>query len=232
MSKSLEIRGAWKQVLIGKVAAAVVGLLGWTLRYRVDDPAGIKERLVPGEPGVWVLWHSGLLAAPLVLKRFIGPFPASTLTSASRDGAVIASFLICFGVKSVRGSSSRRAVAALIALKRALKQGDQVFVTPDGPRGPRYNMEAGVVKLAQSACCPLYPVRFSYSSSWRMKTWDRLHIPKPFSTVTIHVGEAHCIPAKLDENDFESCRKNVEDILREEIDDFPEDKSRNKKNNE
>jgi len=229
MSKNLEIRGTWKQMLAGKIAANAVRVLSWTLRYRVDDPFGVKEQLVPGEAAVWAVWHNGLLAAPMILTRFIGPLPASTLASASRDGAVIASFLSSFGVTAIRGSSSRRAVAALIALKRALKQGDQVFVTPDGPRGPRYNMAAGVVKLAQSAQCPLYPIRFSYSSSWRTKTWDRLHIPKPFSTLTIHVGEAHHIPAKLDENGFESCRKNVEDILREGIDDFPEDKLQKQK---
>jgi lysophospholipid acyltransferase (LPLAT)-like uncharacterized protein len=166
-----------------------------------------------------VFWHGSLLAAPLALTRFIGQEPASTLTSASRDGAVIASFLSCFGVKSVRGSSSRRAVAALIALKRALKAGDQVFVTPDGPRGPRYTMEPGVVKLSQSSGAPLFPVRFMYSSSWRMKTWDRLHIPKPFSTVTIHIEEPVRIPSKIDGNNFESHRKRIESALRKGVED-------------
>ena len=222
MSKSLEIRGTRKQGFIGTLAAGFVGLLGWTLRYRIEDPHGVKKAQLPGAPNVWVFWHCSLLAAPLALTRFLGPVPASTLTSASKDGAIIASFLARFGVKSVRGSSSRRAVAALIALKRALKGGDQVFVTPDGPRGPRYIMEAGVVKLAQSSKCPLFPVRFTYSSSWRLKTWDRLHIPKPFSTVTIHIGDPVIVPAKLDENDFESCRKSIEDTLREGINDFPE----------
>ncbi|NWK54342.1 lysophospholipid acyltransferase family protein [Verrucomicrobiaceae bacterium N1E253] len=226
MSKRLEIRGSWKQLAAGKLAASVVGLLGMTLRYRVEDPHETRQVVGPGIPGVWVFWHGNLLTAPLALSRFLGKIPASTLTSASKDGAVIASFLSCFGVKSVRGSSSRRAVASLIALKRALKQNDQVFVTPDGPRGPRYVMEPGVVKLAQSASCPLYPVRFSYSSSWRLKTWDRLHIPKPFSRVTIHI-EAPChIPAKLDENDFESVRQGVESSLHEGIDDFPETSSK------
>ena len=209
-------------MLFGKIAAGFVGLLGWTLRYRVEDPHGVKESLDPCSPGVWVFWHSSLLAAPLALTRFIGSVPASTLTSASKDGAVIASFLSCFGVKSVRGSSSRRAVAALIALKRALKNGDQVFVTPDGPRGPRYQMEGGVVKLAQSVGCPLYPVRFVYSSSWRLKTWDRLHIPKPFSVVTLEIGAPVRVSTKLDKNDFEVCQKSIENTLREGIDDFPE----------
>jgi lysophospholipid acyltransferase (LPLAT)-like uncharacterized protein len=221
MSKSLEIRGTKKQWLIGKLAAAVVGLLGWTLRYRVEDPHGVKATLDPARPGVWAFWHAGLLAAPLALGRFIGQYPSSTLTSASRDGAVIESFLKCFGVKSVRGSSSRRAVASLIALKRALKEGGQVFITSDGPRGPRYQMAAGVVKLAQSSGAPLFSVRFVYSSSWRMKTWDRLHIPKPLSIVTIIIGEPVYVPQKIDANDFESYRKKVEDVLREGIDDFP-----------
>lgn len=226
MSKSLEIRGAWKQVLAGKVAAGFLRVLGLTMRYRVEDPHGVKDSLKHDEPGVWVFWHNGLLAAPLILRRVVGKSPASTLTSASKDGAVIASFLACYDVTSVRGSSSRRAVASLIALKRALKGGDQVYITPDGPRGPRYDMEAGVVKLAQSSGAPLYPIRFTYSNSWRLNTWDRLHIPKPFSTLVIHVGEPMMIPSKLDENDFESCRKNVEDILREGIDDFPEPKEK------
>lgn len=223
MSKSLEIRGSWKQQVAGKFAACLLKSLGLTLRYKIDDPHDVRSTFNPASPGVWAFWHNGLIAAPLILRRsLVGNAPASTLTSASKDGAVIASFLSCFGVRSVRGSSSRRAVASLIALKRALKEGDQIYVTPDGPRGPRYSMEAGVVKLAQSAGVPLYPVRFSYSSSWRTKTWDRLHIPKPFSTLTIHVGAPVQVASKLDENDFESCRKNIEDVLREGIDDFPE----------
>lgn len=222
MSKSLEIRGSWKQQLAGKLAALVLKSLGLTLRYTVDDPHEVRKDFDAGQPGVWAFWHNGLIAAPLSLRKIVGSAPASTLTSASKDGAVIASFLAHFGVRSVRGSSSRRAVASLIALKRALKEGDQIYVTPDGPRGPRYSLEAGVVKLAQSAGVPLYPVRFSYSNSWRTKTWDRLHIPKPFSRLTIHVGQPIRVAAKLGENDFESCRKNVEDVLRDGIDDFPE----------
>ena len=240
MSKQLEIRGTKKQWFFGKLAACVVGLLGWTLRYRVDDPHSVKDLLRSSlsdekdsnasknaskeapDAGVWVFWHAHLLSAPLALTRFIGKVPASTLTSASKDGAIIASFLSSFGVKSVRGSSSRRAVAALIALKRALKQGDQVFVTPDGPRGPRYHMEGGVVKLAQSVGCPLFPVRFVYSSSWRLGTWDHLRIPKPFSSITLELGRPVMVPAKLNENDFEILRKKVEATLREGVDDFPQ----------
>jgi len=121
----------------------------------------------------------------------------------------------------VRGSSSRRGVAALIALKKALKAGEQLFITPDGPRGPRYSLQPGVIKLAQSSGAPIIPVRFTHSASWRLKSWDRFHIPKPFSKVIVSIGDAIVIPSKLDENDFESYRKKVENALREGVDDIP-----------
>ena len=66
------------------------------------------------------------------------------------------------------------------------------------------------------------PVRFTHSSSWRLKSWDRFHVPKPFSTVTIHIDNVIDVPKKLDENTFESYRCKVEDTLRQGVDDFPE----------
>lgn len=221
MSKRSEIRGTWKQVAAGKMVAFLMRLLGLTLRYRIEDPSGQKTKAAPGVPVIWIFWHNCLFAAPLTRPRFSGRAPASALASASRDGAVIESMVTSFGVKTVRGSSSRRGVAALIALKKALKAGEQLFITPDGPRGPRYHLQPGVVKLAQSSGAPIIPVRFTHSSSWRLKSWDRFHIPKPFSKVVINIGEAIQIPSKLDENDFESYRQKVENTLREGIDDIP-----------
>ena len=124
-----------------------------------------------------------------------------------------------FGVKTVRGSSSRRGVAALIALKKALAAGEHLFITPDGPRGPRYHLQPGVVKLAQSSGAPIVSVRFYHSSSWRLKSWDRFHIPKPFSKVVINISDAIHVPSKIDKNDFETYRKKVEDALRKGVDD-------------
>ena len=205
MSDRLEIRGTWKHTLAGKLLALIMRLVGLTLRYELHDPGKQKEMAKPGVPVIWIFWHNCLFAAPLTKKRFSGSAPASALASASHDGAIIESAVACFGVKTVRGSSSRRGVAALIALKKALKAGEQLFVTPDGPRGPRYELQPGVVKLAQSSGAPIIPVRFEHSSSWRLKSWDRFYIPKPFSKVKIIVEEAIHVPAKLDENDFETC---------------------------
>jgi lysophospholipid acyltransferase (LPLAT)-like uncharacterized protein len=220
MSDHSEIRGTWRHLLAGKIVAFLMRVVGLTLRYEVHDPTGQKAKAEPGVPVIWIFWHNCLFCAPLTKKRFSGSAPASALASASRDGAIIESMVTSFGVKTVRGSSSRRGVAALIALKKALNAGEQLFVTPDGPRGPRYHLQPGVVKLAQSSGAPIIPVRFHHSASWRLKSWDRFHIPKPFSKVVITVGDAIEIPAMLDENDFEKYRKKVENTLRENVDDL------------
>lgn len=221
MSDRSEIRGTRKQWWAGKIVALLMRLVGLTLRFEVRDPSGQKEMAKPGVPVIWIFWHNCLFSAPLAKNRFGGTAPASALASASRDGAVIESMVGSFGVKTVRGSSSRRGVAALIALKKALKAGEQLFVTPDGPRGPRYHLQPGVVKLAQSSGAPIIPVRFHHTSSWRLKSWDRFHIPKPFSKVTITVGEAIRVPAKLGADEFEDRRRQTEQALRGGTDGTP-----------
>lgn len=226
MSKALEIKGTRKQRVYGKMASFAMRFMGLTLRYEIKDPHGQRAKADEGEPMIWTFWHNGLFGAPLTKTRFSGHAPASALASASKDGAVIESMITSFGVKTIRGSSSRRGVAALIALKKALKAGEHLFITPDGPRGPRYHLQPGVVKLAQSSGSPIVPIRVSYSSCWYMNTWDRFRIPKPFSKVTVNIDEPILIPAKLDENDFESYRKRVENTLREGVDDLPEDKNK------
>ena len=220
MSKSSEIRGTRKQWALGKLASFMMRVVGLTLRYELDDPHGQRAKADGSDPMIWIFWHNCLFAAPLTKTRFSGRAPASALASASKDGAVIESMITSFGVKTIRGSSSRRGVAALIALKKALKAGEHLFITPDGPRGPRYELQPGVVKLAQSSGAPVIPVRFTYSSCWKTDTWDRFRIPKPFSKVTIHIEAPILVPSKLDENDFESYRKKVEDTLRRGVDDL------------
>ncbi len=222
MSEALEIRGTWKHKVAGKVVAYLIRGLGLTLRCRVEDPSGQREKIASGEPMIWIFWHNCLFAAPLTKKRFAGNAPASALASASKDGAVIESMVTSFGVKTIRGSSSRRGVAALIALKKALKAKEHLFITPDGPRGPRYHLQPGVVKLAQSSGAPVIPVRFTYSSCWKLKSWDRFRIPKPFSSIVIHIDEPILVPKKLDGKDFEFWRKRIENTLREGSDDLPD----------
>ena len=215
MSDRSEIRGTKWQWFAGKLVALLMRIIGLTLRFEVEDPQRQREKSATGVPVIWVFWHNCLFASPLAKKRYSGGNRASALASASKDGAVIESLIACFGVKTVRGSSSRRGVAALIALKKALRAGEQLFITPDGPRGPRYVLQPGVIKLAQSTGVPIIPGRFYHSSSWRLNSWDRFHIPKPFSKITVRVGDSIHVPAKLDEQEFENYRESVQNALLE-----------------
>jgi len=117
----------------------------------------------------------------------------TVLTSASRDGAVLEKTVRIFGLQAVRGSSSRRAVAALVALKKAAKNGSDLVITPDGPRGPRYQIQPGALKLSQVTGAPLIPIQVHYHRAKSLNTWDRFQIPLPFSkvTVTLHPPISH-----------------------------------------
>jgi lysophospholipid acyltransferase (LPLAT)-like uncharacterized protein len=136
-----------------------------------------------------------------------------TLTSASHDGDMVARAMAVFGLGAVRGSSSRRGVAALVGLKRALTEGLDVCLTPDGPRGPRYQIQPGAIKLAQSSGAPLVPIHVRFANAWRLKTWDRFVIPKPFSRVTITFAKAIQIPRELDDAAFENHLRHLQELM-------------------
>jgi lysophospholipid acyltransferase (LPLAT)-like uncharacterized protein len=105
----------------------------------------------------------------------------------------------------------------MMALLRRLRDGCLVVITPDGPRGPRYVVQPGAVKLAQVSGVPVIPVRVEYSGAWRLKSWDRFRIPWPFSAVNIVLEQALDVPRELDEDAFEEQRKRIENVLLEGI---------------
>ncbi len=125
-----------------------------------------------------------------------------------------------FGVGAIRGSSSRRSVSALIGMKKALSAGTDVCVTPDGPRGPRYVLQPGIIKIAQKTQAPIIPIHIQYSRAWRLSSWDRFVIPKPFSLVNITFDQPIRIPISLNSEELERYRKNLEVKLRIATDDL------------
>jgi lysophospholipid acyltransferase (LPLAT)-like uncharacterized protein len=217
-----EIRKSWKTALGGTLAGGLLRLWCATLRYEVVDRSGLKTPQGNKGPVIYALWHNRLFSVPGAWKRLCGKHrSAVVLTSASHDGDVLARAVGAFGIGSVRGSSSRRAIAALVALKRALMEGVDVCLTPDGPRGPRYHLQGGLVKLAQTTGAPVIPVHVSVSSCWRLRSWDRFMIPKPFSRVRVIFDQALAVPSALDDDAFEAERTRIESVLREATDDFP-----------
>ncbi len=219
-SKSTEIRGDRKSERIGTLIGFFMRCWAATLRYEIEDRCGITEPANQLKPAIFALWHNRIFTLPPVWHRSGGKGRKTVvLTSASKDGAILASAMAFFKIGAVRGSSSRRAVAALIGMKKALKEGFDICITPDGPRGPIYEFHAGVIKLAESSGAAIVPIHASFAGAWRLKTWDRLVIPKPFSRVHVIFDEMLVVPPKLDEARFHEYRERLQAILNSGVDD-------------
>lgn len=143
---------------------------------------------------IWTFWHNRMLGAVLGWRHFTPKHYAVVLTSPSKDGAIVAEVVGHFGIGNVRGSSSRRGGAAMLGLIAAIRSGADVAITPDGPRGPAYQLSPGVVKLAQATGAAVVPVFVHYSRYWELRSWDRFRIPKPFSKVEVIFDSLHEIP--------------------------------------
>lgn len=217
---STEIRESRKSRWLGKLAGRLMQAFCATLRFEVIDRCGVTGQAgapagpVPG-PVVYGLWHDSIFVMPAVWKKTGGRFrQLVVLTSASHDGATLAEAVGVFGIGSVRGSSSRRGVAALVGLRKVLREGLDVCITPDGPRGPRRELQPGLVKLAETGGVPVVPVHVEFAAAWRLKTWDRFQIPKPFSRVRVIFDETLAVPPGLADDAFEAWRARIEEVLR------------------
>ncbi|MDR2429660.1 MAG: DUF374 domain-containing protein [Puniceicoccales bacterium] len=147
------------------------------LRAWHDAPPG---RLV-------ILWHNRLLVAAELHRRHSPRTPISGLISASRDGAWLATFFRLLDIGAIRGSSSWRGAPATREILHRLHAGEDIGITPDGPRGPCYDWKPGFVQIAAAARCPIVLLGTHYHCARRLATWDRFYIPAPFSRVDLTV---------------------------------------------
>jgi len=121
-----------------------------------------------------------------------------------------------WGIETVRGSASRGGMKALRAIHRAVtRRGSSPIMVPDGPRGPVHVFKVGVAVLAQTSGAPILPLGFAAEKCWRLRSWDRLIVPRPFSRVTVVVGEPQSVAKDLDSEQLEAERKRLEELLEE-----------------
>ena len=193
--------------------ASAIRLLAWTIRLKIEDPNGFLVG-TPGAPGICVVWHNRILG--LVIAGLPRPalVPMTVLTSPSRDGELLAEVMHQIGLQSVRGSNKKRGAAALLELREHYRAGRTLIITPDGPRGPMYALSPGVILLAQKTGAPVMKTHVEFSSSGRLKSWDRFHIPLPFSKITIRVELAEVFLPTTSPEAFETLRIQLETQLR------------------
>lgn len=162
----------------------------WCATLRVHFPE--KTRLIVAQderPTLFVLWHNRLFAAARLSRLLRPSHPLHCLVSASKDGAWLSAFFESAGLRVVRGSSSRGGREAVSALVDVLRAGQDVGITPDGPRGPIYECKPGAIIVARRAKVRVVVLGICYEKAWRMKSWDRFGVPRPFSSVHLCVEE-------------------------------------------
>ena len=212
MSQATEDQKRTKNRRIGKIVAVLIRVVSWTLRVKLHDHCGFLENR-PDHSLIHATWHNTIFALMPIYSRHWPDRKGAALTSASKDGEIVAAALESFGVPAVRGSNNRRGAAALIELKKWLDTGHDIMITPDGPQGPRHELNPGVIILAQKGKAPIFPVCVRYRSAWKLKTWDRFEIPYPFSALDVHLGPYLEIPPTETPEEFEAERLRVQAAL-------------------
>ncbi len=199
---------------LGKILAWLMRGIGGSLKYEVEDRAGLFEA---GRKGcIWAFWHNRMFLIPYVHDRWFHLVPGTILTSPSGDGQIIADVCASFGIEAERGSSSKpeKGMSALIALAAKAREGFEIGITPDGPRGPLHRVQPGIVKLAQLTGVPIIPVHVNYSRAFRFKTWDEFLLPLPFGKASFVFDKPVHVPRRITEEEFETYRLGLEETLR------------------
>jgi lysophospholipid acyltransferase (LPLAT)-like uncharacterized protein len=207
-----------ERVLAGLAVFLLKALLA-TVRIRFDDQCGLT-RQSPDFPLIFTFWHNRILGITAAFGRYypVGRGGVHVLTSPSRDGEILARIMAGFGMGAVRGSSSRRGAAAVRECLDLLGRGQDLAITPDGPRGPRYSLGPGLILLAQESGARLLPVHARFHRAWTMKTWDGFRIPWPFSRIDITVAPYETIPPTATDADFAAEQQRIETLLKNGID--------------
>ncbi len=207
----MKIEG-WRAHWLIAVGFRLLQLWARTLRYEIDDRAGMIGTPV-SENFIGALWHNRLLIFPFVLRRFFVNRHGAALISASRDGELLADAIKRFGFDVVRGSSSRLGASAILQLEGVLASGRDVVITPDGPRGPAYELGPGIIFLAQKSGAAVVPINMEYSSCWRIKSWDRFIVPRPFARVRVIIGAPYRVRSTSTDDEFEAERLRLQNAM-------------------
>ncbi|MBS1704307.1 MAG: lysophospholipid acyltransferase family protein [Armatimonadetes bacterium] len=199
----------WRRVRPYVLAAPiywVARLIGMSLKLKVEGYEAIEA--LPGAK-IMAGWHGRtFIAATFFRNKGIW-----TIISQSRDGEMQNRIFTRFGFNTIRGSTGRGGMKALVDCIRLLKEGKSMAFTPDGPRGPTHIVQEGIIFMASKSGAALVPCGVSARKRWVVKTWDSYMVPKPFSEAIMIFGEPIWLDRKAAPEEFERVRKLFEDNM-------------------
>ncbi len=202
--------------MIGWVLRILVSCIGSTLRWRVEDPSGLLQN-TPQRSCIFAFWHNRIFLMPYLFRKYWHTRRrdrVAVLVSASKDGEFLTGVLDKFHLICVRGSSSRRGREALREMTEMVNCGYDAGITPDGPRGPKYVCQTGVISLAQLTQAPIIPVSWDVTRKVVVKSWDNFMVPLPFARATFRIGAPMTVAAGLSDEEFERKRVELENVLK------------------
>jgi lysophospholipid acyltransferase (LPLAT)-like uncharacterized protein len=198
----------WKQRLVIRLAGWLlywlIMLIGRTVRFRVVG----AENDRPDRPQVICFWHNRIPIGTWYFRQR----GVVVMSSRSFDSEYIARFIQRFGYGAARGSSTRGARAALIQMIRAVRAGRSAGFSVDGPRGPIYVAKPGPLLLAARTGAPIIPFSVSLERCWRLRSWDRIEIPKPFTRAIAVIGEPLRIESGTDPQELARLQLALEEV--------------------
>ncbi|MBS9782818.1 MAG: lysophospholipid acyltransferase family protein [Arcobacter sp.] len=173
--------------------------------YLTNKKVYHHTKLDDDKPVVIAFWHGDLLMQPFNYKKLKPKGFVKAIISNHKDGEIITNIVTYLGIGAVRGSSSKGGAKALISTIRELKAGNDIAITPDGPRGPRFSVADGIVAISKKAKAKIVVFNCKPTKYWQMKSWDKFIVPKPFGTLHFYTSEAF----DVDLLDLEDAKKLV-----------------------
>ena len=173
--------------------------IGVVTRFEVRGGENLAAIESAGKIPIYSFWHDRIFLSTYFWRNR----GIVVMTSKSFDGEYIARFIQRFGSGAIRGSSSRGGSRALVEMVKSMRTGHSMAFTADGPRGPRYQAKLGPVILAKKSGNPIMPFVVEAKKCWTVKSWDKLQIPRPFTTALVIIGEPIYVDGDADDAEID-----------------------------
>lgn len=204
-----------KNPIIIKILAFLIylysALVAMTSRWKLINSKQIE--FINHNPAILIGWHARASMLPCIGRRYISN-ELYALASPHQDGQIIANFLKLFKIKIVSGSTNERSTQSALEIMRLLNSQKSIFITPDGPRGPRMRMKKSPIYFASHSGLPIVFITYSASHAFIInKAWDKTFVPLPFSNGCFAMSDPFYVPSDLKDEDIEDYRLKLEDIV-------------------
>ena len=194
-----------------RLISGALWVISKTVRIEYVYADDLFARWARGEQVILAFWHNRVVMMPIPYQG--RGRKVCIMNSQHRDGEIATRALERWGIRSVRGSATRGGAGGFLQLVNAFRDGYDLAVVPDGPRGPRYKVKRGVVHLGKATGAPIIPVTYAATRRRQLRSWDRLIIPLPMARIVFVVGEPLQVPRHSSDDEVEALRVELEDRL-------------------